>query len=276
MFLIVDTLLLAAITTLLGLLCMVCFFADPKGPLDWTIFSIRDIIPGQPVLRDIAAVCMAMSYFSAIEYCGIEQGLMYWHHSAFVTILFTSFVSCIIEKNSPSESGARMLKSARAWSVVVFGLRYGLLAALCGFAPSINAVVIMRFIKQYLPVRVSTKVTAEESECFIRHFGVGTLVAVAGLCSVLDYASIDQAVSWSGFFLDYLFATVILVYINGLVFLLDVAGQKFGESNFHVGTRMFMQAHQTSGATLPNLQPSPIGCAVFVGCSFLMLCIAIV
>jgi len=268
----VDTLLLSLIVSMLGILCMACFFIDTKSPRDWTIYNIRNLVPGQPILRDLAAICMAMTHFSAIEFLGPHPGIMIWHLIGILTIFFTSFVSRIIEKNEPSSSNVGTLRIARAFSVVIFGLRYGLLAAMCGFAPSVNAVVTLRLLKQ--TAMVSSKVTVEDSECFIPQFGVGFLIAISGLSTALEYATDLNAVSWWNVLLDWAFSTAVLAYANAFVFLLDKAGRKLGETNFDMGRRMFMQAHRSSGALLPNTQPTPIGCLVFGLCSFLLLCIA--
>ena len=60
------------------------------------------------------------------------------------------------------------------------------------------------------------------------------------------------------------------------IFRLVEAGMKLAEMNFHMGTRIFMEAHRaSSGAAVPNIKPVPVGSAVFGVCSFLLLCIAI-
>ena len=282
---VVDTLLLSVITTLLGILCIVCFFVDTKGPLDWTLYSIRDFIPGQPVLRDLAAICMAMMHFSSIEFSGMYLGILHWHFIAIVTCFFTPFVIYIVERNdSPQRTKGflKILTSARAWPVVVFGLRYGLLVAMCGISPSVNAVIIFRCLNRYLPKtgrhwlfpRNMFVGVGNISDCFIKQLSTTYLIAVAGLCAVLDYHS-DLAVSFAELLLDSVFAIVALAYVNVSVYLLSKIGIKLGESNFHTGNSIFMQAHRASGAVLSNIQPSPIGLAAFLGCSFLLACIAI-
>ena len=133
---------------MLGILCVACFFIDNKGPLEWTVYNVRNNIPGQPILRDLACICMAMHHFGTIEFLGAHPGLMLWHSAAVVTILHSSFVSFVVEKLAPvSSTAARTTaRTGRTWSVVVFGLRYGLVAAVGGFAPSINAVVTLRIL----------------------------------------------------------------------------------------------------------------------------------
>jgi len=253
-----DHLLLSLIVSLLGILCIACFVIDSKGPADWTIYNVRNIIPGRPVLRDLAAITMAMAHFSVIEFLGTHPGVMMWQLTVIVTILFASFVSCIVETSS---GGPTVLRSSRAWPVVIFGLRYGLLAALCGVAPSVSAVIVLRSLKRH--VAVSSKVTVEDSECFIPQIGMSFLGAIAGVAFAFDNAVFQEEgiplgiTSLNIVLLDSVFAAFVLACVNGLVFLLDEAGRKLGERNVHAGTGM-----------------SPVGCAVFGVCSFLMLCIS--
>jgi len=279
---IADALLLSIIVWMLGVLCISCFFIDDRGPLDWSMYSVRDNIPGQPMMRNLAGVCFAMLHFSAIEFLGLHHGIMVWHSAAILTIFLPSFVSRIVEKlATPSSAASTSVertaeRTGRAWPVAVFGLRYGLLTATCGFAPSANAVVAMRLLRR--ADWVSPKLAAEDSECFVTHFGWVPLIAVAGLAASYEYAAAEvDAVSWRAVLLDWTFASAALAYANGLVYLLDKAGGILGERNFQMGNRMIAQSQQQQahgGAGLPFIRPSAIGCAVFGVCSFLMVFIA--
>lgn len=268
----IDTLILSLIVPMIFILGLACLFIDSRSPTDWTIYNIRRLIPGQPILRDLAAICMAMTHFSAIEFLGLHPGILMWHLSAIVTVFFTSFVSCVIEKSEPSSSMVGTLRIARAWHVVIFGIRYGLLAAMCGLAPSVNAVATLRLLKR--TTMISSKVTMEDSECFIPQIGDVLLVFISGLSTAVEYATDLNAVSWWNVLLDWMFSVGVLAYANAFVFILHKSGRKLGETNFVMGNTMFMNAHRSSGALLPNIKPTPIGCLVFGLCSFLLLCIA--
>ena len=283
MWSVADALLLSIIVWMLGVLCITCFFIDDHGPLNWTMYNVpRNNIPGQPMMRDLAGACMAMLHLSAIEFLGLHHGIMVWHSAAISTIFLPSFVSRIVENLAPPSSAASTAaeqttpRTGRAWPVAVFGLRYGRLAATCGFAPSANAVVAMRLLRR--ADWVSPKLAAEDSECFMTHFGSVPLIAVAGITTAIEYAAAEvDAVSWRAVLLDWAFASAALAYANGLVHLLDEAGGILGERNFQMGNRMIAQSQQQQahgGAGLPFIRPSAIGCAVFGVCSFLILFIA--
>jgi hypothetical protein len=271
MWFLADAIILSCIVSMLGIFCVSCFLIDSRGPLDWSIYNVRNNIPGQPMLRDLAGVCMAQLHFGAIVFFGLHPGIMLWHFAAILTVFHSSFVSCVVEKLAPPSSAAQTLKAARAWPVVVFGLRYGLLAAMCDFAPSVNAVVTLRLLRK-MDV-ASPKVTVEETECFLPHFGAGLLVVVAGLATASGYASELDTISWRAILLDWAFSLATLVYANALVLLLDAAGDIFGD--FHMGNRILAQSQQQApDAGLPFIKPTMIGCSVCGVCSFLMLFIA--
>ena len=276
-----DMLFLSLSTGILGILCIVAFYLDKKvSSMDWTIYNIGNVIVGQPISRDLAAVCMATAHFGAIHFYGIYPGVMLWHFIAIVTVFYTSFVCRIIEKNETSTSNVIILKSARAWPVVIFGLRYGLLVAMFDSYASLYAVMIMRLLKEMN--MLSSEATegivrvislGEESECFISQFGASRMISIVGLATAIDIA-MDFGVM-KCYWLDLVFAIMVLVYTNASIYLLEKAGRKFGETNFDMGNKMFMQANR-SGAVLPNVRPTSIGCLVVGLCSFLLACIAVV
>jgi hypothetical protein len=278
MWSIVDALLLSVIVLILGVICLSSFFIDDRGPLDWTMYNVRDNIPGQPMMRDLAGVCMAMLHSSAMEFLGVHPGIMMWHFAAILTIFLPSFMCRIVEKLAPTSTAAARTtpRTGRAWPVAVFGLRYGLLAATRGFAPSVNAVVAMRLLRR--AGWASPKAAEEDSECLVTHFGPVPLVVVAGFATSFGYAAAGvDAVPWRAVLLDWAFASATLAYANALVYLLDEAGGILGERNFQMGDRIIAQSQQQqehSGGGLPFIRPSAIGCAVFGVCSFLMLFIA--
>jgi hypothetical protein len=275
MWFIVDALLLSIIVSMLGILCVACFFIDNKGPMEWTVYNVRNNIPGQLMLRDLACICMAMLHFSAIEFLGLHPGLMLWHSAAFVTIFHSSFVSFIVEKLAPPSSTAARttMRTGRAWPVVVFGLRYGLLAAMGGFAPSINAVVALRLLGRV--GAVSPVVTGEDSECFVTHFGTGLLITLSGFATAFEYVDqVSEAGLWRTILRDWAFALATLAYANALVYVLEVAGNVLGEKNFHMGNRLSAQSQQhAQGGGLLFIKPCAIGCSVCAACSFLMIII---
>ncbi len=269
LWLFVDTLLLSLISATLGVMCLSCFFIDSKSTHEWATYNIRNIILG-PILRDIASVCMTMTYYCTITF-SLHSGFILWQFTTIVTVLYTSFVSFIMAKSNNSPSTARAMRASRAWPVVIFGLRYGFLIATCGFSRSTNAVVTMRLLKN--ATALSPKATLDDSECFIHQISTVLLIAISGFVTAFDAADLD-AISWPKIVLDWMFATAALAYANGIVFLLDEAGCALGGVNFNVGSRLFMQARQSSGAVLPSIKPTSVGCFVCGVCSFLLLFIA--
>ncbi|KAL3826763.1 hypothetical protein ACHAXA_000589 [Cyclostephanos tholiformis] len=278
MWFIIDALLLSIIVSMLGVLCVACFFIDNQGPLEWTSYNVRSSVPGLPMLRDLAGVCMAMLHFSSIEFLGPHPGLILWHCAAFVTIFHSSFVSSIFEKLAPASPAAAAptnARTGRAWPVAVFGLRYGLLAAVCGFAPSINAVVALRLLRR-VGAASSPVVTAEDSECFVTRFDAGLLMILSGFATAFVYVDeVGEFALCRAILRDWAYALATLAYANAAVYLLDVAGGVLGEKNFHMGNRMLARSQQQAqSASLPFIKPSPIGCLVCGACSFLMIIIA--
>ena len=255
---------------ILGTMCLSCFFIDSKSSFEWTYY-VRNITL-HPNLRDIAAACVTMIHYCAIAFNSRRAGCIIWISTAIVTIMYTSFVSCIMAKSNNSPSTARAMRDARAWPVVIFGLRYGFLIAMCGVAPSINAVVTMRLLKHL--ALLSTRATADDSECFIQQLRIRLLIIISGLATAFEYATDMDTISWRTIVLEWMLATTALVFANVLVFVLDDAGRRFGEKNFETGNKMFMQARQNASAILPNIKPTSIGCSICGVCSFLLLFIA--
>lgn len=264
-----DNLLPSLMIGMLGTMCLSCFFIDSKSSHEWVTYNVRNIVLG-PIMRDYAAVCMAMSHFCAMTFNSRRAGCIMWKSTAIVTIVYTSFVSCIMAKSNNSPSTARAIRSARAWPVVIFGLRYGFLVAMCGVAPSINAVVTMRLLKH--PTLLSPKVT--DSECFIQQLSTRLLIIISGLATSFEYSTDMDTTSWRTIVLDWMLATTALVFANVSVFVLDNVGRRLGEKNFQTGNRMFVHARQGSSAILPNIKPTSIGCSIFGICSFLLLFLA--
>ena len=275
-----DTFLLSMMVMILGIICNALFYIDTKSSMDWTVFNIKNLIVG-PLLRDMAAICMVMAHFCAVELRGLK-GLWLLHITTVVTILYTSFLSCTVDKTNP-------LKTARAWPVIVFGLRYGFLTSVCGFTSSLNAIVTLRLLKQ-ANVRVFRRLTSEASECFISQIRVEMLVAIALLTNAITYGSRELLDESQGeehstndegdhpfqILVDHFFALAVLLYVNTLVFVTYRIGRKMGEKNLENGTSMFMHARASGGAVLPNTRPTPIGLAVFWFCLFLLVCIALI
>lgn len=175
-------------------------------------------------------------------------------------------------KSNNSPSTEQTMRATRAWPVVIFGLRYGFLVAVCGFAPSVNAVVTLRLLKHMAVL--SNRATVEDSECFISQCSASQLIVLAGFATAFEYAADLDAFSWRTIFLDWIFATIAAAYVNASVFMLDAAGRALGERNFIMGNKIFMQACQSSGAMLPNTKPAPVGSSICGVCLFLLLFIA--
>jgi hypothetical protein len=302
-WLLVDTTLMSFVCTMAVILCVSCFLLDNGGSMNWTLYNVRGRIHSQqqqqqqyPIMRDLAAIGMFLLHFSAIDFLGSIQhhvidvdyqnlnystrqqggisGIVLWHIIAVVTIVYSSFVVCIIDKLAPLSptptNVQQTLRLARAWQVVIFGLRYSFLISLCGLAPSINAFVTQRLLQQMNIMVMPLIVNTEETECFLPRFGVGSFIFIAGFVTAFEYSVELGPVSWSAILFDYAIAVATLVYVNALVYLLDRAGSILGEKNFQMGNRVLAQV----GAGQSFIKPSVVGCLVCGICSFLMLFIA--
>jgi hypothetical protein len=272
--------------------------------MNWTLYNVRGRIHSQqqqqqyPIMRDLAAIGMFLLHFSAIDFLGMQyhvidvdyqnlnystikqqggiSGIVLWHIVAVVTIVYSSFVVCIIDKlarlpPTSTTTAQPTLRLARAWQVVIFGLRYSFLISMCGFAPTINAFVTLRLIKTQMNIMVMPLILhIEETECFLPRFGVRSLICIAGFVTAFEYSVELGPVSWNAVLFDYVIAVLTLVYVNVLMYLLDRAGSILGEKNFQMGNRVLAQV----GAGQSFVKPSAVGCLVCGVCSFLMLFIA--
>lgn len=271
LWLLVDTFLLSFISVSLGIMCLSCFFIDGKSSHEWATYNIRNVVLG-PVLRDIASICMAMTNYCTITFKSLPAGIILWQFTTIVTVLYTSFISCIMAKSNNLPSTASAMRASRAWPVVAFGLRYGFLIATCGVSSSISAVVTMRMLKH--TTVVSPRTTLDDSECFINQLSTSLLIVMSGFATAFNYATDVDDRSLRKIVLHWMFATGALAYANLLVFLLDEAGRALGEVNFNDGTKILMQARQSSGSTLPNIKPTSVGCSICGVCLLLLLFIA--
>jgi hypothetical protein len=301
-WLLVDTTLMSFVCAMAGILCVSCFILDNGGSINWTLYNVRGRIHSQqqqyPIMRDLAAIGMFLLHFSAIDFLGMQHhannvdyqnlnysttkqqggisGIVLWHILAVVTIAYSSFVVCIINKlaplsPTPTTTAQQTLRLARAWQVVIFGLRYSFLISMCGFAPSINAFVTLRLIKQQMNIMVMPLILhTEETECFLPRFGFRSLIFIAGFVTAFEYSVELGPVLWNAILFDYVIAVLTLVYVNVLMYLLDRAGSILGEKNFQMGNRVLAQV----GAGQSFVKPSAVGCLVCGICSFLMLFIA--
>lgn len=271
-----DMLLLSLLTGLLGILCIACFFIDTKSSDAWTVYNIRDVIRGSPLLRDVAACCMAMAHFSAIEFFGPNPGILLWGSSFVATILGSSFVATMIEKNSNATDVAT---NARAWPVVLFGLRYGFLSWCCELGPSLVAVIAFRLGKAVskLPSmrNAPSWITSEESECFVAQLSVGTLTF--GLIAIAAfYTSVAVNDSILEIFCNQIIAIFTLGFLNLSIDSLQKLGKKLAAMTFAARTSSHtITSRLDAGHVLPSQRPSPIGVSVFGICSFLMICIVL-
>ena len=260
---IADTVLLSMMTLILGILFISCFYIDMKSPYEWSLFSVKNVCVSQPLIRDVAAVCITMIYFIAFEHFEFIRGVIMWHAMAVSTLLYTSFVMRITDKVSGSAS-----PQPRTWSVIVFGLRYGFIASYCDFqaespfACFFGVVVSMRLLK--LAMKLPDFVFCQTSECF---FNISNPAILVGGASVwLRY--LMQSDVWRDELFDWFVGMLLLAYANFIVFAYSMAGDKLAEIAFSNANQM-----NRSNPAL-SLFPNPIGCIVFGVSNFLLLGVA--
>lgn len=285
------------VCTIAGILCISCFLLDNGGSMNWTLHDVRGQVHSQqqqqqhPIMRDLAAYCMFLLQFSAIDYLGMQHanihenlsyptkqggisGIVLWHIIAVVTIVYSSFVFFIIDKLAPlpptSTAAQLTLRLAKAWQVVIFGLRFSCLVLMCGFAPSINSIVTLRVLKE-MNVAMPSILVIEDTESFLPCFGVRSLIFISGFVTAFQYTIELGPILWSAILFDYVVALVTIVYVNALVYLSDAAGSILGEKNYQMGNRLLSQV----GAGQSFVKPSAVGCSVCGVCSFLLLFIAV-
>lgn len=250
-------------TLILGILYITCFYIDTKSPYEWSLFTVKNFCVSQPLIRDVAAVCITMIYFIAFEHFGFIRGVVMWHAMAVSTLLYTSFIMIITDKVSGSAS-----PKPRSWSVIVFGLRYGLIASYCDFhvnspfACFFGIVVAMRQLK--LTKLELGLVFCQSSECFFDISNPAILVVGSGVW--LRY--LMQSDDWRNELFDWGVGMLLLAYANFIVFFYPMAGCKLAEVAFSI-------SNNTSRANPAlSLFPNPIGCIVFGISNFLLLGVA--
>ena len=255
---------MASMMLILGILYICCFYIDLKSPYEWSLFSVQNAgISQQPMIQDVAAVCITMIYFLAFEHFEFARGVIMWHAMAFSTLLYTSFIMRITDKATGSAS-----PQPRTWSVIVFGLRYGLLSSYCDFqvkSPFITffgVVVSMRLLK--LILKVPDFVSCESSECFFKLGNPTILVSGAAVW----LGCLAQSDAWDDELFDWFFGMLVLLYANFIVFMYSMAGEKLAEITYSNAIR--------SNTAQPgsSLYPNPMGCIVFSISNSLLLGVA--
>jgi len=260
---IADTVLMSTMMLILGILYISCFYIDMKSPYEWSLFSVKNLCTAQPLIRDVAAVCITMIYFLAFEHFEFIRGVIMWHALAFSTLLYTSFVMRMTDKVSGSAS-----PQPRTWSVIVFGLRYGLITSYCDFqvespaACFFGVVICMRLLK--LMMKLPDFIFSESSECF---FKLGNPVILVGGAAVwLRY--LVQSDTWHGELLDWFVGMLLLAYANFIVYAYSMAGDKLAETSY--SNAVYINRAHPAASQYPN----PIGCIVFGISNFLLVGVA--
>ena len=254
---------MAVMIFILGLLYISCFYIDLKSPYEWSLFSLKNICDSQPLIRDVAAICITMIYFLVFEHLEFNRGVIMWHALAFVTLFYTSFVMCMAMKASGSAS-----PQPRTWSVILFGLRYGLVTSYCDFnvrspvACFFAVVVGMRILQ--LICKVPDFLFCESSECFLRQCTPTFLVA----CAAIWIRFLAQSNAWDEELIEWFCGMLLLVYTNLIVFLYSTMGDKLA-SVMYSNAVQANRAHPGS-----SLYPHPIGCIVFGLSNFLLMGVA--
>ena len=269
----VDTVVLSLAITVMGVLLVACFYVDVKSPLEWSMYNIWSVLGAQPLMRDVAAVCMAMTIFSWMDFYGSIRGLTVWYLATILSLGCSSFVASTIEKDSEA---TKVLESARSMAVVVFGLRYGCLMHMCNFLPSVGAMLMFRILPVIMEAKLPMIFGAEQTECFLSHcscsHAVIGMVAVFAITSsmVKDEHTLQP-------FVELATSMFALSCINAQVYLLERAGNKLATLNFvkegEPNNTTGMVGLDSGEVMLPTERPSCIGlsvAAIFVFASVLI------
>jgi hypothetical protein len=249
----------------LGIIYLACFYIDMQSPWEWTLFSVKNnVILSHPVIRDVAATSVTMIYFIVIEHFEFIRGLVMWHFMVVVTIIQYSFVYTFMGKVTGSPCS-----HPRSWSVIVFGLRYGLLSSFCNFyveespfACFVGVAIGMCLLRNTckLPDFLSPKST----ECFLEQGSLAVWMPSAALW--LGYI-ITQS-SWRDELLDWLYGTLLVAYANLFVHLVSKVGL-VAQVTYERAIREVGRAQATI------LLPHPTGCIVFGLSNLLLLYVAL-
>jgi hypothetical protein len=270
---VVDTVVLSLAIAVMGILFLVCFYIDVKSPLEWTSYRIGNVIAERPLMRDVSACCLAMTIFSWMEFFGSIRGFMIWHIVSILSLVISSFVAGMIEKVS---GATNVLQSARALSVVVFGLRYGCLMYMCDFVPSIGAILAFRLTPSTMTNKMPGIFGAKDTECFFSQ--VSSPHAIIGAVAYLAITVASMANEYTlQPILQLVKSVCLLVLINIQIHIANEVGSKLAALNcrneIDVGNTA-MGGLNSSGAVLPTQRPSQVGASVAAACAFAVALVA--
>lgn len=158
-----DTICIALAISVVGVLIVTCFYIDAKSPVAWTSYNITSLTGAQPMIQHIAAACMVILTFGWMDFFGSIRGFFLWSLVSTLSLGYTSFFSGMIQKLCRSTT--QVHEMARNRSIVIFGLRYGLLIHTCDFIPSVGAMLVFHLVPSSVRYRMHA-IFDPATECF--------------------------------------------------------------------------------------------------------------
>lgn len=237
-----EKVLLSVTVVLTGVLIGLCFFLDHASCTAFSNYNIRGW--ERKFLQDLVSCSFCGFIFLAAEFDGafIKAGIV-WMMVCTSTCFFPSLVITILSRSSGivDINTEKNLSSGRAAGVVIFGVRYGLLANFLGVLPTLDAFYLLQLFQRKFSHISTWNLTMTDDGILsqvpdaVRMFYAGTRLAVKALEFVGDNRSP----------VDTILGLMLLPLVNKVVYQLTQLGVE-------IGNRMIGRALRAQGELVVN------------------------
>jgi hypothetical protein len=237
-----EKVLLSVTVVLTGVLIGLCFFLDHASCTAFSNYNIRGW--ERKFLHDLVSLSFCVLFFMAVEFDGAftKAGIV-WMMVCTSTCFFPSLVMTILSRSSGivDITTEKILSSGRAAEVVIFGVRYGLLANFLGVLPTLDAFCLLQLFQGKFSQISTWNLTMTDDGILsqvpndVRMFYAGTRLAVKALEFVGDKRSP----------VDTILGLMLLPLVNKVVYQLTLLGVE-------IGSKMIGRALHTQGQLVVN------------------------
>jgi hypothetical protein len=154
--------------TLLWILLLSAMYVDGQSSLDWRVFQAPGFLLDN-MMNHVLSLGMLAAHFAIWQFLDSTRvGLLIWGWTLLASTFIPAVVSSISQVMNRSETAwpdrpqmveipnpAKFLLTGRAANAVMFGLRYGVLAASIGILPTLDATMVLFAVRDFVPQLVS-------------------------------------------------------------------------------------------------------------------------
>jgi hypothetical protein len=189
----------------------------------------------QRIRRFLQGMVPVLSFFLHYVAVHLGSGFLSWLFLCICSAFFPSLVLAMIEmvNGLTRTRPTNVLSAGRALPVVLFGIRYGLVASLTGIPACLDAVMVQSVLRQFESERLAPLFIKDD--CFFTDIPRSVRIVYVSLHVLLTFAMWNAGMPLSLF--DSLFACVLLHLVNYLVNNLFTLGNT-------VATCMYEQAKE--------------------------------